>query len=446
MRILLVTQAFPPYNTSGAVRVGQLASFLVDGGHDIRVLTARPLPYPQALPLSISEDAITWTRSADPLVLLQKLRGSPKTNSPAAAATAAPPGLAHRLSAMAAPLAIPEPQVGWYPAAVAAGRELLRHWQPDAVYASALPFTAHLVAASLARRAGVPWVAEFRDHFAGNPYSNLPSWRAPIDRWLERRVVASAAACVTVSEPMAETLRARHGKPAFVVLNGFDATERAEPADRSRDQDHTLHVVYTGLIYPGRRDPAALFAAVKSLGALAERVKMTFYGQDLRGVTAAAARHGVAANVQVCSAIPYRESLAVQRRADVLLLLLWNDAREAGVYTGKLFEYVGAGRPILAVGSDAGVAADLIRSRGLGVATADAECIADALRGWIAQKDQSGNVTAPPASARTGLSRREQFEQVDALLRDLVGGAAGDATRTATSIGVDSAVVESVRR
>lgn len=444
MRILLVTQAFPPYNTSGAVRVGKLASFLVDGGHDVRVLTARPLPYPQTLPLSISEDAITWTRSADPLVLLQKLRRSPKTDSAAAAAGTATPGLAHRLSAMAAPLAIPEPQVGWYPSAVAAGGELLRTWRPDAIYASALPFTAHLVAASLARRAGVPWVAEFRDHFAGNPYSNLPSWRAPIDRWLEQRVVASAAACVTVSEPMAETLRARHRKPAIVVLNGFDAAERPQPADGSRDQDHALHIVYTGLIYPGRRDPAALFAAVTSLGALGGQVKMTFYGQDLRGVTAAAERYGVAANVHVCSAIPYRESLAVQRRADVLLLLLWNDPREAGVYTGKLFEYVGAGRPILAVGSDAGVAADLIRSRGLGVAVADAEHIADALRAWIAQKDRSGSVAAPPDSARVGLSRREQFERVDALLRKLGGGAAGDATPT--SVGVDSAVAESVRR
>ena len=257
-------------------------------------------------------------------------------------------------------------------------------------------------------------------------------------------MVASAAACVTVSEPMAETLRARHRKPAIVVLNGFDAAERPQPADGSRDQDHALHIVYTGLIYPGRRDPAALFAAVTSLGALGGQVKMTFYGQDLRGVTAAAERYGVAANVHVCSAIPYRESLAVQRRADVLLLLLWNDPREAGVYTGKLFEYVGAGRPILAVGSAAGGAADLIRSRGLGVAVADAEHIADALRAWIAQKDRSGSVAAPPDSARVGLSRREQFERVDALLRKLGGGAAGDATPT--SVGVDSAVAVSVRR
>jgi len=444
VRILLVTQAFPPYNTSGAVRVGKLASFLVGAGHDVRVLTARPLPYPQTLPLSISEDAITWTRSADPLVLLQTLRRSPRTNSPARASATATPGLAHRLSTMAAPLAIPEPQVGWYPSAVAAGRELLRNWHPDAVYASALPFTAHIVAASLARRAGVPWVAEFRDHFAGNPYSNLPAWRAPIDRWLERRVVASAAACVTVSEPMAETLRSRHGKPAIAVLNGYDETVPEDEPEPSASDPRMLRIVYTGLIYPGRRDPSALFAAIGSLGALAERVQVTFYGQDLRGVIEAAERCRVGAHVTVCNAIPYRQSLDVQRRADVLLLLLWNDPREAGVFTGKLFEYVGAARPILAVGADRGVAADLIRSRELGVALADPGQIAAALRRWIAEKERIGMVASPPASARIGLSRQEQFERVDALLRNVVDGKAGDAALAAPR--ADPAAVEGVRR
>jgi glycosyltransferase involved in cell wall biosynthesis len=443
VNILLVTQAFPPYNTSGAVRVGKLAAFLVSGGHDVRVLTARPLPYPESLPMPVAERAVIWTRSADPLVLLQRLRRSQPPADTASRSAAGRTGLAQRIVTMAAPLAIPEPQVGWYGSAVAAGRRLLRGWRPDAIYASALPFTAHLVAASLARDAKVPWIAEFRDHFAGNPYSNLPGWRAPIDRWLERRVVRSAAACVTVSEPMAETLRNRHRKPAIVVLNGYDSADQQMASVPGADDNRTLRIVYTGLIYPGRRDPSVLFAAVQSLGQLTDRVHVTFYGQDLRGVTDSAQRHGIAANVQVCSAIPYRESLSVQRRADVLLLLLWNDPREAGVFTGKLFEYVGAARPILAVGAESGVAANLIRSRGLGVAVADAQQIAVALRRWIAEKERDGQVAAPPESARIGLSRREQFEHVDALLRNVVGGNAGDPLRTA--LRVDPAV-EGIRR
>lgn len=63
-----------------------------------------------------------------------------------------------------------------------------------------------------------------------------------------------------------------------------------------------------------------------------------------------AAQYALQSIVQVHDSIPYKEALRAQREADVLLLLLWNDPREKGIYTGKLFEYIGAGRPILAIG------------------------------------------------------------------------------------------------
>jgi hypothetical protein len=125
----------------------------------------------------------------------------------------------------------------------------------------------------------------------------------------------------------------------------------------------------------------------------------------------------VSTHVRLLGSIPYGESLAEQRRADALLLLLNSDAREVGVYTGKLFEYIGSGRPILAVGSERGVAAELIRSRELGVATADCEVIASTLRGWLEEKRLNGQVAGPPETAKRGLSRDEQFKSVDDLLR-----------------------------
>ncbi|HZV26985.1 MAG TPA: hypothetical protein VFG00_11920, partial [Acidothermaceae bacterium] len=132
-------------------------------------------------------------------------------------------------------------------------------------------------------------------------------------------------------------------------------------------------------------------------------------------------------------AVPYRESLAEQRRADILLLLLWNDPREVGVYTGKLFDYVGAGRPILAIGTEHGVAAELIRLRGLGVAAADPLAIAIALRQWIDEKREAGQVAALPESTKAGLSRDEQFARVDDLLHDLRSRAAPRAAWPSTA-------------
>jgi len=422
LKVLIVSQAFPPYNASGAVRVGSLARFLLARGHDVRVLTGSPLPYPRTLAVETSADRIVVTPSADPFALLARRRAkkqqSPSVGAPSLIGTGLRGQLLRSAGAM---IAMPEPQIGWYPYAVAAGRRLLKTWTPDVIYASALPFTAHLVAARLAGVSGAPWIAEFRDHFAGNPYSNLPGWREPIDLWVERRVVASAAACVTVSEPMADTLRRRYSKPTAVVLNGFDA--RVIPVAAAASCAETaLRIVYTGVIYPGRRDPSSLFTAIASLGTAATDVNVEFYGQDLRTVAEIAERHGVSDRVILGGSISHTEALAKQHTADVLLLLLWDDPREAGVYTGKLFEYIGAGRPILAIGGMHGVATDLIRSRQLGVVANDADAVAAALRAWLAQKAATGAVAGPPAAAKAGLSRDEQFHIVDDLLRCTAGG------------------------
>lgn len=429
LRILLVSQAFPPFNTSGAVRVGKLANYLTECGHDVRVITASPLPYPRTLPVEIAAERIIRTSSFDPFALFAWLRRK-RTRAAAGTSTHSLPGSGRPgrlLRLFGALIAIPDPQVGWYPSAVMAGRRLLRRWRPDAIYASALPFTAHLVAARLAHSARIPWVAEFRDHFADNPYSSLPVWRGPIDRWIERRVVSSASACVTVSEPMAQTLRAFHMKPVVVVLNGFEKQACRLPSPAITDAP--LRIVYTGIIYPGRRDPSSLFEAIASLGADGRHIEVDFYGQDLRGVLDAADRNGVSDQVRVLGAVGHDDSLAQQQMADVLLLLLWNDPREAGVYTGKLFEYIGAGRPILAVGARDGVAARLIRERGLGIVASDPSLIASSLRQWIKEKRLTGRVAGPSDAAKTGLSRDEQFVAIDDLLHSILGGAFADTSR-----------------
>jgi glycosyltransferase involved in cell wall biosynthesis len=420
VKILVVSQAFPPYNASGVVRVGKLVSFLIDRGHDVRVLTASPLPYPRTLPVDVPSDRIVTTQSADPFAFLARRRAAQRARDDSAGQSLVGTGWRGKiLRWVGAMVAIPEPQIAWYPYAVAGGARLMKEWTPDVVYASALPFTAHVVAARLARKVSVPWVAEFRDHFAGNPYSNLPAWRDPIDSWIERRVLASVSACVTVSQPMAATLRARHSKPTLVVLNGFD--RHAAPASPAHPDAHApLRIVYTGVIYPGRRDPSPLFAAIAMLGDGAQNVTVDFYGQDLRTVNELAQRYGVSEQVHLRGPIAHIDSLAQQQTADVLLLLLGSDPREVGVYTGKLFEYIGSGRPILAVGGSKGVAAEMIRSRGLGVVASDPEAIAGALRRWSDEKRATGAIVAAPREGKVGLSRDEQFDKVDDLLRQLV--------------------------
>jgi hypothetical protein len=199
-------------------------------------------------------------------------------------------------------------------------------------------------------------------------------------------------------------------------MNGFDAREAATDIPPPIEIGRVLKIVYTGIIYPGRRDPSPLFQAIRSMGARGQRVVVEFYGQDLRGVGESAAEVGVEGQVTIHHLVSHDDSLRIQAQADVLLLLLWDDPRERGTLTGKVFEYVGSGRPILAIGCLDGTASTLVRDRGLGATAHDPAGIVEALDRWIQQIDTHGTVQPVPSSARQGLSRSEQFSEYEKLL------------------------------
>jgi glycosyltransferase involved in cell wall biosynthesis len=422
MKILLVMFSFPPFNAIGSIRAVQLAAFLEGHGHEVRVVAGDGLPFPRALAMPDLKARIfraLFRNVEAPIVLGRKLLRRKNADVSGWQPGKRESWMVRLVGLYRAIFAMPDGQIGWYPAAMRASEHALRDWTPDVIVSSALPFTAHLVASRLARRIGKPWVAEFRDLFSGNPYSDLPSWRSAIDRKIEKTVLASAGAIVAVTPLIADELARAHGKPTFTIMNGYDVIDLdATPSPPNRI-GRSLNIVYTGIIYPGRRDPLPLFEAIRRMGERGRRINVQFYGQDLRGVSDAALATNLANQVSVHGVVSYDESLRLQRQADVLLLLLWDDPRERGTITGKVFEYIGAGRPILAIGCSDGIASTLVRDRNLGKSATSPDAIADALNKWIDEIDATGVVSAPSVASRAGLSRQEQFAAYEKLLQSL---------------------------
>ena len=424
MRILIVSYAFPPFNDIGHVRVGKTAKYLEQLGHDLRVLTAGDQPHAKSLPVEIDPAHIVstaWWNVNRPAEVVFGGR-----------ATVARRGLvvrgrARRLiewlrrmyrQTYKACIGFPDDCIGWYPFAVRAGSRLVESWRPDVIYASAMPYTSLLVAARLSREYEIPWVAELRDLWVDFHRYRFGRMRRWVEGRLERRVLSSATGFVTVSEPLAATLRTKYGKPTAVVLNGFDGDYEMEAPPPATDSS-VLRIVYTGIMYEGRQDPSPLFAALRDMGMDARGIRVEFYGRYLEPARETAARfclQGVVVNGQVS----YAEAIHLQRQADVLLLLLWTDINERGVYTGKIFEYVGARRPILGVGPSGSVASDLLSERGLGFSSDDPALIRGQLVTWLKQKQAKGCLPSPPSEARQGLSRLEQTRILDEFLRSLV--------------------------
>ena len=435
MRILITSLYFPPYNAMGSVRMGKLAKYLLACGHDVRILTARRPGPAETLPLEVPIDRVLytpwWDINAPPKFLariLHRFRGrSPRrdsitkgqTENPAAAqVSTGRRGLSRFTVLYGSLLNWPDARVGWLPFALLAAHRHLKGWTPEIIYASRPPSTSLVVGRLLARRYGVPWVAELRDRWVDDPYRWYPEWRTRLEETLfERPTLGAAAAIVTVSEPWAQFYAKKYGKPTEVVYNGFDMADFREEPNPGRAGARSLRIVYTGQIYHGRRDPSALFRALQLMGAEADNVRVEFYGTEESLVVPFAARHDVSHLVAVRPQVPYLEAIAIQQRADVLLLMQWDDPREQGNVPGKLFEYLGARRPILGLGLENGVPAAIIRERSAGFFSNDPQAIAAQLKAWLETKRRTGHIAALPELVREGFSRDEQFNRLDAFLK-----------------------------
>jgi glycosyltransferase involved in cell wall biosynthesis len=206
---------------------------------------------------------------------------------------------------------------------------------------------------------------------------------AAIRRRTEQHVIAGANALVTVSEPWADRLQRRYPSQKIVCIsNGFDEDDFPEkPAEVTK----TFTITHTGQLYQGRRDPTLLLQAVRELiteGALLrEHVRLRFYGPIDAFLAPLVAKFELEDVVEIHNSVPRSEALRLQRESHLLLLLPWWNPEENGVLTGKLFEYLGSRRPVLAVGGGHGAVTELLKDTNAGV---HALCTAD-LKGFLLQ-------------------------------------------------------------
>ncbi|WP_193369772.1 glycosyltransferase [Pelagibius marinus] len=450
MKVLFVCWYFPPANTIAAVRLGKLAKYLQKTGNEVRVLTARDLPYAATLPLEIPDEQVVrsdwWDINAIPGTIKRRLmapfRGRPSDGSAARAPDRRlrqverkeprPPEKREskyggKLSAMyQRAVNIPDGQIGWVPLARRAGRRLLESWRPDVIFASGPPFSALLVGQGLSRTTGIPLVEELRDRWSDDPYYPPGPLRHRFESWLEGRVLGQASALTTVSGPWAEAYRAKYGKPVEVIYNGYDPADAPAEALEGWPDPKVLRILHTGGIYRGRRDPSPLFRAIARSDDLREKVRVVFYGLSTQYMPAMAREHGIEDCVEVYQRVDHDEALRQQYSSDILLLLQHDSPSEQGNVPGKFFEYLGARRPILVLGYREGVPGAIVKERAAGVVTTDPDEIAAQLRRWSAEKEALGRLPNLPPSVSAGFTHEEQALKLESFLREVVvGGQAG---------------------
>lgn len=413
MRILILSFYLAPYNTIAAHRITALARYLQSNGHEVKVLTARHDDIPRDFSADLAGIELIETRRS-PLAGLFPSRtdaGEP----PASSAGQRTPGfLRGLLRPLRHVLVWPDKHAGWLWLALPAAVRTARKWRPDLIYASSPPATCMALGAIVAKLTRVPWVCEIRDRWADDPYSPRPQWRKAAERRLERIMLGAAQGIVTVSQTWAGEYGARYGKPVQAIYSGFDP-ELYQGVPARPAAGLPLRLVYTGSVYAGR-DPAPLWQALAAMGAAANDIRVEFYGARREEVLPDAAQYGVDHLVQVEEYVSHGRAVELQCGADVLLMLQWDNPSEAGNMPGKLFEYLGAGRPILAMGYAGGEMARVIGQTGAGLFSNDPVEITKQLREWLISKQHAAGCQKSSGSGQSNLTRDNQFCKLEIFL------------------------------
>ena len=380
MNLLLVAYFYPPCRDTGAHRPAALAKWLRRLGHRVTVLTTSAYGTGDAA----TEQGVV--RSADLQRLRARLHGHNRVDALFDADTYS--GRPHVLSR----IVVPEPlALAWAPFALRDALRANSRERFDCVITSSPPESVHLIGRALQRR-GVPWVADLRDGWTFEPIRpEFPTaFQRRLDERLERRWLTAADAVVSVSRPAAADLRARLGLEPELIPNGWDPDLDAEgpggsSAGRLLDPER-VSLVYTGRFGSYGRDPTAL---IRALGVLAlehpedaVRLELVVAGPLTQDEANLMRRDVAPARIAVAGTLDRTEALALQRAADALLLVA--SSRRTQLLNFKLFEYIAAGPPILALaaGTEAGRVAE--EAGGNAVAADDVDAIVQALRRLVA--------------------------------------------------------------
>ena len=450
MNLLLVSYYFPPMGGAGVQRALKFGKYLGDFGVRTTVLAAHDPAYLQDTSLLADIPAEVRVQRILHRPLLQRMVGwrdrlRPETLAVEAAAVRAQPSRAGAVASATAPrhrlrdaalraygaLHFPDDKAGWARRAHAAGLSLLREQRFDLVFSTAPPMSAHALASRLARQAGLPWVADYRDLWTENPGYAAPAWRRAMDRRTEAAWLRQAAGVVTVTPSWQALLAARvgPGKPVAFIPNGYDEADFTALA-AARRGDGVFRLVHTGAFY-GPRDPGTLLDAMdlvlraappaarplrlRLVGAMGSR-----FAARLRDFEA---RHpGI---IEQRPPVPHHEALAEMMAADALLLVVGagggsrSRAVVAGTLPGKIFEYLRSQRPILLLGDEAGDAARLLRRHGRGWVADETRpaSIAEALQQML-----QGEPAAAPEAGVAAFERRALTGELARFLRRCVTG------------------------
>ena len=422
MKVLIVTYYWPPAGGPGVQRWLKFVKYFRDFNIEPIVYTVKNPNYPiidESLKKDIpSSVMVLYHPIWEPNNFLS-LFGKKKKES-AGFLNPNPSFFGKLMQYIRANCFIPDARKYWVNPSVNYLEGYLKKYKVDVVITTGPPHSLHLIGLKLKEKLSIKWIADFRDPWTEIDYFHqLPLTAKAIKKhhYLENEVLKKADAILVVGNEM-NIKYSKISNNVITVTNGYDG----DIVDNQTDLDLKFTLTHIGLMNADR-NPSMLWEVLKELVKENQDFSNDFRLKLIGKVDACVVREitktKLSKYVRIIDYMSHNQVIEYQRRSQVLLLIVNNVPSAKGIITGKIYEYLMAKRPILAIAPSSGDLKDIINSTHSGVVV-DFED-RDSLKNTILElysKFKKGKLTVESRNIRQ-YHRKELTEKVSEIIKDL---------------------------
>jgi len=365
--IFLITYYFPPQSHPGIQRTLKFAKYLPHFGYNPIILTCGNMPWR-------SYDFEVYKKYVKDKIEVHKTN-APRFKSPGASGFNS--SLIDKLILRFETLLF-EDRLDWAVGSRHKAIDLVKGRKADLIYTTGPPQSVHFLGYYIKKKTGLPWVMDFRDPMAKHASTWISSKMKQFSQevrnktlfYIYERILIKEANYVVTANPMAQDIKSLHLKAAaklITITNGFDEDDFIGVTPQCRNAAK-MNILYTGRFWATNPFDflQGLKIALKCMPSLRNELEVTFIGEynsKLKGLFSSDEFYNT---IKAPGAVNHLDSLAHQLGSDLNLLIIDSEDRSGRyIFTGKIFEYIRAQRPILGI-VPKGIARDLIEQNDLG--------------------------------------------------------------------------------
>lgn len=238
----------------------------------------------------------------------------------------------------------------WYKNGLSECERMVKEFKPDLIVSSSSPITAHLIARKVSKINKIKWCADFRDMWSLNHNHQGGFIGRYMDAILEKRVIRDADIIITVTPDWKETLTTFYKRKVYCISNGFD-DNFYNGSDKEINQQSEFTITYTGNIYKEsqERNLKNLIYALKDSD---NNIKFNIIGPNDRWIVKTIQENAADDFITLIPPVNQSQIAKIQENSDINVLFGWNNKKGIGWYPLKMFEYIGAKKPILYINGD----------------------------------------------------------------------------------------------